>query len=211
VRIDTPINALLVVDIQKDFCHPGFACGRTGRDLSPIQSMVAERLLPFLQQTRAARLLTIYLAAHYPAGKFAADGLAELCVAGSPGAELYLIQPDPHSSCERIVYKSELDAFTNPELHSCLAQEGIRQILVAGVATDRCVRATALGARSKGYETIVLSDLVAAATHRRREHNETLDYLAAQHGIRVLSAAEIEFESELGCLSGTQARSTIPG
>jgi ureidoacrylate peracid hydrolase len=196
LQIDSQTSALLVIDIQKDFCDPDFACGRSGRDVSPIQKMVAKRLLPFLQRTRAANVLTLYLAARYPMGKFAVDGLAELCLEGSPGAELYLIQLDANSTRERILFKSELDAFKSPELHSCLACARAEEILIAGVATDKCVFATVLGARSSGYRVIVLSDLVAAGAHRRREHDDTLAYLAAQPGIRVLSSAEIQFESD---------------
>jgi nicotinamidase-related amidase len=211
LQIDIQTSALLVIDIQKDFCDADFACGKSGRDLSPIQNMVAKRLLPFLQRARAANILTVYLAAHYPMGKFSVDGLAQLCLEGSPGAELYLIQPDADSRRERILFKSELDAFHNPELHSCLAGERVEQILIAGVATDKCVRATVLGARSMGYRVIVLSDLVAAGTHRRREHDETLTYLAARPGIRVLSSAEIQFELDDRIISGKRPRSAILG
>jgi ureidoacrylate peracid hydrolase len=211
VQIDNQTSALLVIDIQKDFCDPDFACGKSGRDLGPIHDMVAKRLLPFLQQTRAASILTVYLAAQYPMGKFSVDGLAELCLEGSPGAELYLIQPDANSTRERIFFKSELNAFSNPELHSCLAGERIEQILITGVATDKCVRATVLAARSMGYRVIVLSDLVAAGTHRRREHDETLGYLAAQPGIGVLSSAEIRFELDGRSFPGKRPRSAILG
>jgi hypothetical protein len=58
---------------------------------------------------------------------------------------------------------------------------------------------------------IVLSDLVAAGTHRRREHDETLGYLAAQPGIRVLSSAEIQFESDGVILSGKRPRNATLG
>jgi ureidoacrylate peracid hydrolase len=211
LQIDDQTSALLVIDIQKDFCDPDFACGKSGRDLSPIQNMVAERLLPFLQRSRAANVRTVYLAAHYPMGKFSADGLAELCVEGSPGVELYMVRPDANSTRERILFKSELDAFTNPELHSWLAAGKVEQILIAGVLTDRCVRATVVGARSMGYRVIVLSDLVAAGSHRRREHNETLRYLAAQPGIRVVSSAEIQFEPDGRSFPGKQPRSAISG
>jgi ureidoacrylate peracid hydrolase len=211
LQIDNKTTALLVIDIQKDLCAPDFACGKSGRDLTPIQSMVAERLLSFLQRSRAANILTFYLASYYPMGMFSADGLAELCLEGSPGAELYLIQPDANSTRERIFFKSELDAFNNPELHSCLAAERVEQILIAGVLTDKCVRATVLGARSMGYRVIVLSDLVAAGAHRRHEHDETLAYLAAQSGIRVLSSAEIRFDLEGRSFPGKRPRSAILG
>lgn len=157
--------------------------------------MVRERLLPFVERARVARLPIVYSAAHYARDKFLRDGFSELCVEGTLGSEMYLLQPNAQSPNERVVFKSELDAFSNPDLHRLLQERGIEQVLVTGLTTGKCVRETALGALRHGYRVVLVSDLVAAAAHRRSEHEETLEHFRKQKAVEVVTSEEIEFQT----------------
>ena len=185
-------RALLIIDVQNDFCETGFAYEKSGRDITPIRTMVKERLLPFLMRWRSACQRSIFICAHYPRDKFLTDGFPELCVAGTEGAALFLIKPDSLSSLEALFFKSELDAFSNPELDSYLRAHKVDRVLISGVTTDKCVKASISGALKRGYAISVLRDLVAAAGHRVREHRDVLSTLEQQGGIEVVTSTEIE-------------------
>lgn len=192
MRIHTRTAVLLVIDVQNDFCELGHAFHRSGRDLAPIRSMVHEGLLPFLQLARNAGLRIVFVAAHYPRGKFHADGFTELCIEGTPGAEFYALRPSLDSGRERVLFKSEYDAFSCRALHQFLQEWRAEQVLVTGLTTPSCIRATVMGAATIGYEVILLSDLVAAAAHRRRDHEEVLEIFRAQDKVQVVTSEEID-------------------
>jgi nicotinamidase/pyrazinamidase len=152
-------TALIVVDVQNDFC-PGGALGVAGGDrLAPTIAAAAERA----ETVVATRDL-------HPAGhvSFAGRGgpWPAHCVAGTPGAELHpsvsgmrfdRVQ-DKGTDADRDAYSG----FDGTDLADYLRGRGVKRVLVAGLATDYCVRATALDAIREGFETTVLTDAVAA-------------------------------------------------
>jgi nicotinamidase/pyrazinamidase len=154
-----PATALIVVDVQNDFC-PGGALGVAGGDrLGPTIAAAAERAGTVV----ATRDL-------HPAGhvSFAERGgpWPPHCVEGTPGAEL-------HRSVSGMRFDRVQDKGTDPDreaysgfdgtdLAGYLRERGVQNVLVAGLATDYCVRATALDAIREGFGTTVLTDAVAA-------------------------------------------------
>jgi nicotinamidase/pyrazinamidase len=152
-------TGLIVVDVQNDFC-PGGALGVAGGDrLGPAIAAAAERAGTVV----ATRDL-------HPAGhvSFSERGgpWPAHCVAGTPGVEL-------HPSVSGMRFDRVQDKGTDPErdaysgfdgtdLAEYLRDRGVRRVLVVGLATDYCVRATALDAIREGFETTVLTDAVAA-------------------------------------------------
>ncbi len=152
-------TALIVVDVQNDFC-PGGALGVAGGDrLGPAIAAAAERAGTVV----ATRDM-------HPAGhvSFAERGgpWPPHCVAGTSGAELHpsvsgmrfdRVQ-DKGTDADREAYSG----FDGTDLAGYLRDRGVKRVLVAGLATDYCVRATALDAIREGFETTVLTDAVAA-------------------------------------------------
>jgi NAD+ synthetase len=152
-------TALIVVDVQNDFC-PGGALGVAGGDrLGPVIAAAAERAGTVV----ATRDL-------HPAGHVSFADRGGLwpphCVAGTSGAEL-------HGSVRDMRFDRVQDKGTDPEreaysgfdgtdLAEYLRGRGVQRVLVAGLATDYCVRATALDAIQEGFATTVLTDAVAA-------------------------------------------------
>jgi nicotinamidase-related amidase len=68
---------------------------------------------------------------------------------------------------------------TSTELDGLLRARGIERVVVVGLATDYCVKATALDAARLGYETVVLTDAIAAVDLQPGDGDLALDEIAA--------------------------------
>ena len=146
------MRALIVVDVQNDFC-PGGALAVPEGDavVEPINRMAREA--PFVVATRDW---------HPPDhGSFAEQGgpWPVHCVAGTPGAELHP-GVDP-GLIDVVVDKgeaSELEGysgFEGTELERVLREHDVDAVEVTGLALDYCVKATALDARRAGFDVTV--------------------------------------------------------
>ncbi len=154
-----PTAALIVVDVQNDFCPGGALAADGGDRLSPVIEQAAARV-GTLVATR-----DVHPADHV---SFSARGgpWPPHCVAGSVGAELHPsvsalpfdIVQDKEAGRDREQYSG----FDGTPLAGLLRERGVRRVEIAGLATDYCVRATALDAIREGFETTVLTDAVAA-------------------------------------------------
>jgi nicotinamidase/pyrazinamidase len=146
------MRALIVVDVQNDFC-PGGALAVPGGDavVEPINRMARDA--PFVVATRD----------WHPAdhGSFAERGgvWPVHCVAGSPGAQL-------HPGIDRDLVDAVVDkgqaidregysGFEGTSLSQLLRARGVDAVDVAGLALDYCVKATALDARRAGFDVTV--------------------------------------------------------
>jgi len=163
-------TALLAVDVQNDFADPAGGLAVAG----------AEAILPVLNveiaAARAAGAFVAYTQDWHPptTPHFARDGgtWPVHCVGGTWGAELHPgLVADAGPSVRKgtngedgysgFTMRDPLTGATVPtELDGLLRSRGIRRIVIGGLATDYCVRATVLDALALGYETGVLVDAV---------------------------------------------------
>ncbi len=161
-------TALLLVDVQNDFADPAGGLSVAG----------AEAILAVLnREIAAARAAGAFVACTqdwHPASTphFARDGgtWPVHCVGGTWGAELHpglLAGAAPavrkgangEDGYSGFTMRDPLTGRTVPtELDGLLRSRGIRCVVIGGLATDYCVRATALDALALGYETHVLVD-----------------------------------------------------
>lgn len=193
-KVDPKHAALLVVDVQNDFCHSEGAMARRGWDVKPVQEMVP-RLLRFLEEARKAKLPIIHVRMtnnewtmsepwverrlkHPQASRFS-------CEEGSWGAEFYQIEPQPG---ERIVTKHRYSAFVNTDLESILKSKGIQSLILSGVATNVCVESTARDGFMQDYYVVFLSD--CTATSKLEDHQATLRNMENHFGV-VATAQEV--------------------
>jgi nicotinamidase/pyrazinamidase len=162
-------RALIVVDVQRDFCEGGaLAASDTKSLLGPLQSFIAE--------ARAAGVKIVFTQDWHPANhsSFARNGgpWPVHCVAGTRGAEL---MPPIEASAEDLAIRKgqEVDGqgysgFEGTGLREKLHELKVESVAVCGVATEYCVRATAIDAKQAGLQVAVLLDLIrpvsAAAT-----------------------------------------------
>ncbi|HYD57623.1 MAG TPA: isochorismatase family cysteine hydrolase [Burkholderiales bacterium] len=186
-RILSPRSAaLLVVDVQNDFCHPDGFFGKLGFDLGAVHAAVA-RIEALLPEARRAGVPVIFVAmehdprtnspawvARYPAPR------ADACVAGTWGAQLYRVTPE---AGEPLVIKHRYSPFVGSNIEYLLRATERRSLLVAGVASNICVEAVLRDAFNRDYDVALVEDCAAAYTPG--EHQSTVSNTRAFLG-RVL-------------------------
>ncbi|MEL4505233.1 isochorismatase family protein [Luteococcus sp. H138] len=165
-------SALLVVDVQNDFCEGGALAVAGGND-------VARRLAELLADGRAGYAKVIASRDHHidPGSHFSdhpdfKDSWPPHCVVGTPGQEIHpaLAGHDFDAVFDKGSYSAAYSAFEGSiggdedgePLVDWLLRHKISHVDVVGIATDHCVRATALDAAQEGFTTTVLLDLTAA-------------------------------------------------
>jgi nicotinamidase/pyrazinamidase len=171
-------DALVVVDVQRDFCPGGSLAVPDGDRVVPVINRLAPRF-----QT----VVTTHDSHPPDHSSFADQGgpWPPHCVEGTPGWELH---PDLEITADYQVFKGrdrELDGYTgwNPELADFLAKRGASRVVVVGLALDYCVQATALDARAAGHQVLVLTDATRAVNLRPDDGERALDALRAA-GVR---------------------------
>ena len=185
-KVDPSRTALLIVDVQNDFCADGAHFARCGADVGPIQDAIA-RLAPFLDAARAAGVTVVFVQAIYDE-KFV--GGPELdrravsgttwprCVEGTWGADFFRVQP---GADEFVVQKHRYSAFVGTDLEVVLRARDVKTVVLAGVATDICVESTARDAFMRDYHVVVVGDCTAAT--RPEVQASTLERLGTFFGV----------------------------
>ena len=186
-----PGDALLVVDVQNDFL-PGGALGIAGGDsvLAPLNRL--------LRAWRALGLPVYLTRDWHPAGhcSFAERGgpWPVHCVAGTAGAEfsprLERVPGDVVISKATRPDRDAYSALDGTGLADEIRRTGVRRIFVGGLATDYCVRATGLDARTAGLEVVVLRDAVCAVNVNPGDGAAAMSELAAA-GADLLTTGEV--------------------
>ncbi len=182
-------RALIVVDVQNDFCEGGSLAVAGG-------AAVAGRVAGLLagdhgyDHVVATRDHHIDPGAHFSATPDYIDSWPPHCVAGTPGADLHpALASTPFDAVfDKGDYAAAYSGFEGScggeGLAEWLADHDVESVDVVGIATDYCVRATALDAAKAGLATRVRLDLTAAVAPDRIE--ATLADLAAA-GVEVRS------------------------
>jgi nicotinamidase/pyrazinamidase len=150
-------DALIVVDLQRDFCAGG-ALAIAGVD------GIAPKINRLINEATAAGATVIASRDWHPEGhvSFAARGgpWPEHCVIGSEGAQFHEQLRLPENalivSKGADLDKDQYSAFDGTGLAELLHSRGTRRVFLCGLALDVCVRASALQAVQAGFETHVL-------------------------------------------------------
>lgn len=179
-------DALLLVDVQKDFC-PGGALAVPGGD----------EVVPVLNRwVKAAEALGIPLYASrdwHPAGhaSFRERGgpWPPHCVQGTPGAELH---PDLRLPAGTVVVNKGTDperesysAFQGTGLAGILRAANVRRLWVGGLAQDYCVRATVLDALREGFGVRVILEATRPVNVRPEDGQRALQEMSAAGAVLV--------------------------
>jgi len=156
-------DAVLIVDVQKDFLPGGSLAVSHGDEVVPV-------LNRYLALARRKRLPVFASRDWHPARhcSFKARGgpWPEHCVAGTPGAAL---APGLELSADAVIISKgaqeqadAYSAFEGTDLALRLRAIGIKRLLIGGLATDYCVRATVRDALAEGFDVLLLQDAIRA-------------------------------------------------
>ena len=163
-------TALLVIDMQNDFCAPnGYVETVLGKDASPCRAAVAP-IAGLVEQARQAHVLVIWIRADYSPDKVPVHlalkahergSTAPFCHGGSWGAGFYELSP---AVGESIIDKHCFSAFIGTGLEQRLRTAGIRTVVLTGVQTNACIESSLRDAASLGFHVVVPADCVASHT-----------------------------------------------
>ena len=183
LRLDLAKTAILVIDMQNDFCHPDGWLAHIGVDITPARTPIdpLKTLLPILRQVGvpviwlnwgnradlgniSANVLHVYNPSGLGIG--VGDPLpsndAKVLMAGSWAAaiveELEQLPQDIH------VDKYRMSGFWDTPLDSILRNLGRTTVLFAGVNADQCVMATLQDANFLGYDCLLVKDCTATTS-----------------------------------------------
>lgn len=207
IEIDLARSALVVIDMQNDFCHPKGWFGQKGVSVKPMRKPIATiaGLLPTWRTAGGAVVwlnwgvrpdrLNLSPTVQFK-GKRSADGVgyAEASpddhglsvVAGEWGAQV--VDELSTAPSDITVFKHRLSGFWDNEMDSILRQQGITTLLFAGVNTDRCVFSTLQDAGFLGYDCILLAD--ACSTPSPAYVSKAIHFIVQQlHGFVVTTTA----------------------
>jgi nicotinamidase/pyrazinamidase len=171
------VRALLVVDVQRDFCEGGSLAVAGGAAVAgAITTYLSGPARSQYAWVAGTRDHHVDPGSHFSARPDFVDSWPRHCVAGTPGADFH---PDLVTSrFDEVFVKGEHAAAysgfegvssgfgpkpgaTGESLESWLRARGVTDVDIAGIATDHCVRATTADAVRLGFGARVLIDLTA--------------------------------------------------
>jgi nicotinamidase/pyrazinamidase len=179
----TEKTVLIVVDVQRDFCEGGSLAVVGGAEVAGRIDALLRTDHPY-DHVVATRDHHIDPGTHFSADPDFVDSWPPHCEVGTPGVEFHdrLMVRDFDAVFDKGEYAAAYSGFdgSTPDgttLADWLTAHRVQRVDVCGIATDYCVRATALDAARAGFATTVLLDLTAAVAPDRL--GTTLDELAA--------------------------------
>lgn len=173
--------ALLVIDMQNDFCHRDGYYGRLGIDMADIEAAVA-RMDDVVHAAREAGVLVIWIRqtllhealADSPSWlrrRTRGTLTPEWTIEGEWGQEICApLGPEPG---EPIVDKHRSSAFIGTPLDLILRSQGIEKLVTGGVVTQGCVESTARDATFNDYYVVMMRDCVATVSRELHEASMT--------------------------------------
>lgn len=200
--VDRRHTALLVVDMQRDFCVPGWAFDRLGVDLSMYPPMIP-RIASLVGSARASSVPVIYIQMTVLPGR-ASESPAQIrfnlrlhlanhgegeplryTLDGSDGqAVIDELAPEPG---DLVVKKYRSSGFWGTNLDLLLRSNGIRSVVITGATTEGCVESTARDALFNDYYVVIASDCVASDDSE--QHDASM--LLMSHRFDIATAEEI--------------------
>jgi len=174
------MRALLIVDVQNDFCEGGSLAVAGGTSVvGSINALLAgdSRSGSAISEQGVRYDHVVATQDHHidPGGHFSehpdyASSWPRHCVAGTPGADFHPdlqtagIEAVFHKGAYGAAYSGFEGAADGVGLADWLRARGVDEVDIVGIATDYCVRATALDAARAGFNTRVLVDLTAGVS-----------------------------------------------
>lgn len=193
-RYDPTHTALIVVDVQNDFCDPAGSLAKLGADVTAVAAMVP-RLEKLIDVARIIGVPVVFIQTLHDETNDTTQWLdrvsdepglvptGTICRTDSWGSEFHLVRPLP---TDITVVKHRFSAFVGTNLDMVLKSLGIRSLLFCGVATDVCVESSLRDGLSAEYYVSLVSDCSAA--YSSSAHTAAIGGIKSNFGTIVSSA-----------------------
>jgi len=176
MKINLDTDALIMVDVQNDFCPGGALAVREGDSVvKPLN--FAQKFFRHIFATRD----------WHPEDHSSFMGRGgpwpPHCIQNTHGAKFH---PDLEISRAWVIskaFENDKDAysgFQGTDLEARLKREGVKRAFVGGLATDYCVRATALDALNADFEVVLLEDAVRGVDIKPGDSEKAIDELKSK-------------------------------
>lgn len=177
-RLDPERAALVVIDVQHDFCHPDGRQARQGKDVGRLVAPLAQ-LERLIGAARARRVPVIVVRTeHGPSSdhpnwldRHADPDRVQSCAEGSWGAEFHSVSPEVG---DVVITKHRYGAFTRTDLDDQLRSLGRDSLLLTGFTTATCVESTLRQAVDLDHLVTLVADACGAYTEEQEQRTAAM-------------------------------------
>jgi nicotinamidase/pyrazinamidase len=179
------MKGLLIVDVQNDFCPGGALATADGDKVVPVINRIANKFG-----------LVVASKDWHPQKSVHFKKWPLHCIQDTPGAEFHPgLKRDQIAQVFLKGTKDKDDGYsafeaTNLALDTYLKSKGVTDLFLAGLATDYCVKASALDAAKLGFKTFVVTDAIAAVNVKPGDGEEALRIMAAG-GVTLIDSSQV--------------------
>lgn len=192
-KLHPATTALLVIDIQNDFCSPDGLMASMGKNVSGMEYMIEK--IALLEKACNNRGIPIFYTQQiYDRTKltdlqneqYDLDGKMIICDIAGDGYKFFKLNPPAN----RVFKKYTYNVFSNSDLSNELSERGIKTLIITGVSTQICVETAIRNGFDIGYKIVVARDLVATTSHDPHIQERTLRLVTKTYGV-VADSSEI--------------------
>jgi len=179
------MRGLLIVDVQNDFCPGGALAVSEGDNVVPVINQLMDKFTVVVASKDWHPKASVHFR-HWPPH----------CVQNTNGAEFH---PQLLSKkIQQVFLKGTRDkddgysAFeaTNLDLNEYLISKGITELYITGLATDYCIKASAIDAAKKGFRVFVVTNAVSAVNVKPEDGQESLQLMKAA-GVTLVDSSQV--------------------
>jgi nicotinamidase/pyrazinamidase len=190
-------DALIVVDVQRDFCAGGALPVPDGDQVIPT-------LNRYIRLFDHARAFIYAVRDWHPPNHISFREQGGIwpphCIQLSEGAEFhpdFVLVPDVKIISKAITSDKEAySGFDGTDLAEDLQQDSVRRIFIGGLATDYCVKNTVLDALKLGFETYVLMDAIRGVNVQPSDSQKAIDEMVLS-GARLITISNLKPSANL--------------
>jgi nicotinamidase/pyrazinamidase len=183
--VEKSVKGLLIVDVQNDFCPGGALAVPAGDRVVPVINRLMDKFTVVVASKDWHPRTSVHFE-HWP----------HHCVQNTRGAEFH---PQLRSEqIQQVFLKGTRDkddgysAFeaTNLDLNGYLCSKGVTELYVAGLATDYCVKASAIDAAKMGFKAFVVTDAVSAVDVKPDDGRKSLELMRTA-GVALVDSSQV--------------------
>ena len=175
VKVNPGTDALVIVDLQNDFCPGGSLAVPGGDEIIPVVNTA----MSFFETVLATK---DWHPKNHVSFKDRGGPWPSHCVQGSKGADFHPDLKLPYGST--VISKGFLpdqdaySGFQGTDLEARLRERGIKRTFAGGLATDYCVKHTVLDGLKQGFKVVLLEDAVRGVNLDPDDSNRAIEEMS---------------------------------